>query len=140
MIVLSLTSRAFTSSFLAYFYNSRVKRNPAFSICENKGADHRLCSHYIDGTILLLPKSEILTIICDCTVRFVSDLVGKPEDMFSRDEAHIKSYEPFYNIILVEPLYERISYVTNVIGTRNYTFIEGEAEGVVAPPPPQYFL
>ena len=43
-------------------------REPAFCICENKGADQlsgnraadqRLCSRYIDGTIPVLPKSEI---------------------------------------------------------------------------------
>ena len=43
-------------------------RNPAFCICENKGADQlrgnheadqRLCFRYRDSTIPLLPKSEI---------------------------------------------------------------------------------
>ena len=43
-------------------------RNPAFCICENKGAyqlrgkreaDQRLCFRYTDSTISLLPKSEI---------------------------------------------------------------------------------
>ena len=42
---------------------------PAFYICENKGADQlprdqaadqHFCFHYIDSTIPLLPKSEIL--------------------------------------------------------------------------------
>ena len=42
-------------------------RKPAFRICENKdadqlrsncAADQRLCFHYIDSTIPLLPKSE----------------------------------------------------------------------------------
>ena len=43
-------------------------RKPAFCICENKDADQlrgnreadqRLCFHYIDSTIPLLPKSDI---------------------------------------------------------------------------------
>ena len=43
-------------------------RKPAFCICENKDADQlrgnceadlRLCFRYMDGTIPLLPKSEI---------------------------------------------------------------------------------
>ena len=47
---------------------SRVVRKPAFCICENKDtdqlrgnreADQRLCFHYIDGKISLLPKYEI---------------------------------------------------------------------------------
>ena len=47
---------------------SRVVRKPDFCICENKDADQlrgnreadqRLCFRYMDGTIPLLPKSEI---------------------------------------------------------------------------------
>ena len=47
---------------------SQVMRKPAFSICENKGADQLcgnhaadqcLCFCYIDITLLLLPKFEI---------------------------------------------------------------------------------
>ena len=43
---------------------SRVMRKPDFCICENKDADQlrgnlRLCFHYIDSSIPLLPKSEI---------------------------------------------------------------------------------
>ena len=76
-------------------------RKPVFCICENKDADQlrgnreadqRLCFHYTDNTISLLPKSEIfkhLDIFCVCTARFVSDLVGNPKDRFSHNEAHI---------------------------------------------------
>ena len=51
-------------------YLSRVMRKPVFGICENKDedqlrgnceADQRLCFRYTDRTILLLPKSEILS-------------------------------------------------------------------------------
>ena len=61
---------------------------PTICIGENKGADQlrsnceadqRLCFHYTDSTIPLLSKSKIfqpVTISCDCTARFVSDLVG----------------------------------------------------------------
>ena len=47
---------------------SRVVRKPAFCICENKDTDQlhcsreaeqRLCFHYIDSTIPLVPKYEI---------------------------------------------------------------------------------
>ena len=74
-------------------------RKPAFRICENKGADQlhgnseadqRLCFRYTDSTIPLLPKSEIsshLAIFYGCTARFVSDLVGNPEERFSHNEA-----------------------------------------------------
>ena len=69
-------------------------RNPAFCICENKdAADLRLCFRYTHSTIPLLPYSEINfkhpAIFCSCTARFVSDLVGNPEAMFSRDAVHL---------------------------------------------------
>ena len=50
-------------------------------------ADQRLCFHYIDGTIHLLPKS--LTIFCGCTAQFVLDLAQNPVDGFSHDAAQM---------------------------------------------------
>ena len=79
----------------------RQKRKiPVFCICENKDADklrghqlrsdreadQHLCFRYTDSTIPLLPKP--LTIFCESTARFVSDLIGNPEDRFSHNEAH----------------------------------------------------
>ena len=61
-------------------------RNSAFCICVNKGADQLLYFRYTDSEIPLLPKSE--AIVCDSTARFVSDLVGNPEDRFCNDAAH----------------------------------------------------
>ena len=76
-------------------------RKPAFCICENKNADQlrgnreaeqRLCFRYSGSTIPLLPKSEI--IYCGCTARFMSDLVGNPEDRFSYDAAQLIYNQP----------------------------------------------
>ena len=77
-------------------------RKPDFCLCENKGADQlcknctadqHLCFRHSDSTIFLLPKS---TIFCDCTVRFVSDQAGNPEDWFSRVAAQIRiSYDEY---------------------------------------------
>ena len=76
-------------------------RKPVFYLCENKDADQlrsnceadqRLCFHYMASTFLLLPliqKFKHIAILCGCTARFVSDLVGNPEDRFSHNEAHI---------------------------------------------------
>ena len=76
-------------------------RKPAFCICENKDADqlrgnreadHRLCLHYTDCTIPLLFKFrnfKPLAVLCGCTARFMSDLVGNPEDRFSHNEADL---------------------------------------------------
>ena len=58
----------------------------------NRKANQRLCFRYIDSTIPLLPKYEIfkpLAIFYSCTARFVSDLVGNPEDRFSHNEAQL---------------------------------------------------
>ena len=66
-------------------------RKPALSICKNKCADQQLCFHYIDRTVPLLPKIrnfKSLVIFCGCTARFVSDLVGNPEDRFLNDAAN----------------------------------------------------
>ena len=80
---------------------SLVVRKPAFCICENRDADQlrgnreadqRLCFRYTDSTIPLLAKIQNfmpLDIFCNCTARFVSDLVGNPEDRFSHNEALI---------------------------------------------------
>ena len=77
-------------------------RKPDFCIWENKGAvqlrsncaaDQCLCFHYINSTIPLLPKSEILSLWLYSPVRlsdlFVSDLVGNPKERFSPDAAHL---------------------------------------------------
>ena len=72
---------------------SRLVRKPAFCICENKDADQlsddreadqHLYFCYIDSTSLyfLNPKFQASRRFCDCTARFVSDLVGNPEDRF----------------------------------------------------------
>ena len=77
---------------------SLVTRQPPFCKCENKGADQqcgnrtadqRLCFRFIDSTIPLPTKSifKPLAVFCGCTAWFVSNLVGNPEDRFSRDVA-----------------------------------------------------
>ena len=71
-LVTSLTELIVFSSRNQDFWNiynmSFVMGKPAFCICENKDADQlrcnqeadqRLCFHYIDSTIPLLPKYEI---------------------------------------------------------------------------------
>ena len=82
-------------------YLGRVMRKPDFCSCENKDADQlcsnctadqRLCFRYSDSTIPTLPLTKIfkiLTFFQDCTGWFVSDLVGNPEDRFSRVAAHL---------------------------------------------------
>ena len=91
------------SNFRSKYYRydmSRVMRKPAFCICENKDADQlavtaKLISAFVFATrivqslFFLDPNFKPLAIFRGCTARFVSDLVGNPEDRFSHNEAHI---------------------------------------------------
>ena len=43
---------------------------------------------YYNSPSSKIRKIKRLAIFCGCTAWFVSDLVGNPEDRFSRDEAH----------------------------------------------------
>ena len=76
---------------------NRVMRKPVFHTCEingpdplrgNPAADLRLSFHYMDSATPLLKVRVLnrnlkpLTIFCDCTARFVSDLVGHPKQGF----------------------------------------------------------
>ena len=67
---------------------SLVMRKSAFCNC---ATDQRLCFRYMDCTILLYINRIVKpsAIFCGCTARFVSDLVGNPEDRFSYNEAQI---------------------------------------------------
>ena len=78
-------------------------RKAGLCICENKDADQlrgnreadqRLCFRYTDSTIPLLyiRNFKPLAILCGCTARFVSDLVGNSEDRFSHNEAQMSVF------------------------------------------------
>ena len=50
---------------------------------------------YLDSAVSLPPKSENfkpLTIFIGFTARYVSDMVGNPEDWFSQNEAQLKEH------------------------------------------------
>ena len=72
-------------SILIYIILSRIMRKPDFAYAKSKSQIS--CAVYTDSTIPPLLKSEV--IFCICTGRFVSDLVGNPEDRLSRVAAHI---------------------------------------------------
>ena len=64
-------------------------REPAFCMCENKGADQCLCFHYIDSTIqspTFQASSHLLWLYSPVSVR-----PGREpgRDRFSHDEADI---------------------------------------------------
>ena len=76
-------------------------RKPVFAYAKTKSqisctVTARLISAFVFAACIvfnipLLSKSEIsslLTILCGSTARFVSDLIGNPEDRVSHDAAH----------------------------------------------------
>ena len=69
-------------------------RKSDFCLCENKSANQGLCSCYMDSKIpaplqTCIQNFKILAFFCGSIGRFVSDLVGNPEDQFSRVTVHI---------------------------------------------------
>ena len=80
---------------------SHVMTKPVLPYATNKGTDQparprRLVSAFIircqDSITLILAKSKkfkTLASFCGCAGRVEPTLVAKPEDRFSRDEAHI---------------------------------------------------
>ena len=68
MMRLILSMQHTTEPLIRLEYEPRCEKTVFFCICENKDADQlrgdreadqRLCFHYMDSTIPLLPKSEI---------------------------------------------------------------------------------
>ena len=76
--------------FIQSSYEKLCENKDADQLRGNPEADQRLCFRYKDCPIPPWSKYfKALAIFCDCTARFVSDLVGNPEDQFSHNEAHI---------------------------------------------------
>ena len=58
-----------------------------------------------------------LVILCGCTARFVSDLVGNPEDRFSHNEAHIGSrLELHLSLVVRKPVFGVFDQVLHKLG------------------------
>ena len=78
-------------------YMSPVTRKAAFFICKNKDANlprslsaplFPLLRWYNPSAPYIRNSKPLVIFYCGCTARFVSDLVGNPEDRFSHNEAH----------------------------------------------------
>ena len=68
----------------------RVMRNPAFCICENKGADQlHIFSIHSKYDLSTSSIQNSLATFCGCTAWFASDLVVNPKDRFFGDVAHM---------------------------------------------------
>ena len=65
-------------------------------ILQDQASGERSQDHWSSGC-LCKPKTQIsCASFCDCTGPFVSDLVGNPEDRFSRDAAHLVNANIYY--------------------------------------------
>ena len=67
----------------------RIVRKPAFSYAKTKDADQLRSNCVVQSLYFLNPKFQASSHLCGCIARFVSDLVGNPEDKFSHNEAHL---------------------------------------------------
>ena len=71
------------------WFGLRCVRKPTFYICKNKGTD-RLRDDSAPNKrpclfTFLIGNFKLPAIFCGCTARIMSDLIGNPEDGFSRD-------------------------------------------------------
>ena len=89
-------------------------RKPDFCICENKEV-FVFATWIVQSLFVLNPNSQASTILCGCTARFVSDLVGNPEDRFSQNEAHIIELHVLYHTL--ECRYHKEDVIYAIVGS-----------------------
>ena len=106
---------------------SRIVRKPDLCLCENKGADQLrgnreadqcLCFRYTDSIfpLLLISYFKLLARFCDCTGRFVSDLVVNPEDRFS----HVAAQVILSAHIIIEHIFFKTRAYTEILRKKNH--------------------
>ena len=98
-------------SFEMYMFCLSIKFEPNlrkrdYCPCQNKDA-YQLCSNFVHGRLCFrckdstnppLSKSKISSFqpcFSNCTGRFVSHMIGNPEDMFS----HVAAYLPYVTVL-----------------------------------------
>ena len=86
---------------------SRIQRLANNSEIENS----RNKSHAKISELTVIPKNfKLLAISCDCTAWFVSAMVGDPEVLFSRIEAHMIESYPDQRLILFSVISARSAW------------------------------
>ena len=83
------------------FAYAKTKTQISFAVTAKLISGFVFATRIARSLFLLNPNFMPLDIFCNCTVQFVSDLIGNPEDRFSYDEAHIKvrSFKSKENIL-----------------------------------------
>ena len=71
------------------FAYAKTKTQISFAVTAKLISAFVFATRIVQSLFFLSPKFQRLAIFCGCTARFVSDLVGNPEDRFSHNEAQI---------------------------------------------------
>ena len=71
------------------FCNAKTKTQISFTVTAKLISAFVFATRIVQSLYLLNPKFQASSILSDCNARFVSDLVGNPEDRFSHNEAHL---------------------------------------------------
>ena len=75
--------------FVLFFAYAKTKTQISFAVTAKLISAFFFATRIIRSLFFLNPKFQASSIFCGCTARFVSDLVGNPEDRFSHNEAHL---------------------------------------------------
>ena len=68
-----------------FFAYAKTKKQISFAVTAKLISTFIFATRIVQSLFYLNPKfQESSYILCDCTARFVSDLVGNPEDRFLR--------------------------------------------------------
>ena len=70
-------------------HEAKTKTQISFAVIAKLISDFFFATRIEQSLYFLNTKFNPLAIFCDCTARFVSALVGNPEDRFSHNEAQI---------------------------------------------------
>ena len=78
---------------LAFCIYAKTKTQISFAVTDRE-ADQKLvfATRIVQSSTSQILNFKLLAILCGCTARFVSDLVGNPEDpedRFSHNKAHV---------------------------------------------------
>ena len=88
MFCMTFEPRREKTGFFAY---AKTRTQISFAVTVKLISAFFFATRIVQSLFYLNSKFKPLTIFCDCTARFVWDLVRNPEDRFSHNEAHLKN-------------------------------------------------
>ena len=94
---------------------AKTKTQISFAVTAKLISAFLFTTRIVQSLYLLNPKFQASMHFCDCTARFVWDLVGNPENRFSCNEAHIQK-----NILIHCYLYYFVIYLVAEMFTSDF--------------------